>query len=333
MNTKLLFIACMTTVGFGLAGCSDDDDKVASVPVYEGITVEKDVYTGQYAFAKVTYKTPGAFVLHADCNYSVTGGTQGYGSGSWRMVAPEGTEPTFKFKAPKAEGNYTVSFSARFSFYVDLANGTIYGKSNSVSANINVLRADAIDACWGDSRERLAKVLDVRDSIIAGERMKVWTGVVNYNTNQNLQADSLPATRYYRFSDEDKLTKVEEVAKFKLTRKSSYKEFEDGTSGYVYDSIDNKNAYPHIRGVMVQELYEQDGEAVLEGEAAHLYPVKNWRTYTTDIERARLVNAFWNKSLIRYSQAWIYDEVTRCFVTISCEDDELLIKCTYEPYR
>ncbi len=333
MNTKLLFLSCCAAISLGLAGCSDNDDKVASVPVYAGIAVEGDVYTGQYAHARVAYKTPGAYVLHADCNYSVTRGTQGYGSGSWRMVAPEETEPTFKFKAPEAEGNYTVSFSAKFSFYVDLANGTIYGKSNTVSTNLNVLRADAIDACWGDSREHLAKVLDVRDSIIAGERMKVWTGKVDYNTNQNLQADSLSATRYYTFSEDDKLTKVEEVAKFPLTRKSSYKEFDDGTSGYVYDSIDNKNAYPHIRGVMAQDLYEQDGEAVLEGEAANLYPVKNWRTYATDIERANLVNAFWNKSLVRYSQSWIYDEVTRCVVTISCENDELLIKHTYEPYR
>lgn len=320
LNHTLL---CATFCAVALMSC-EEDKKTATVPQYGEIIMPEKIYTGQYATAKVTYLSEGSYVQHADYFFSLSNGT----SGKVRKVLPNGEEPEFRFKAPLNEGNYRLSFKAGFLFYADLPGGSIYAESNSVNTTFRVLRADAIDACWGDTRDHLDKVIDVRDTIISGNMCKLWSGNVSYAL-EGADADSLYGKRIYKFDGDDKLCEVIEQAEFELKRKSSYKEFEDGTSGLVYDSLYNYKAYPHLMGQLSIVGYEPHGDAILEGEMQSFMPVAEWGAYKTEEEQARLINAFWNGGMERYTQNWMYDDITLCTVKVWCEGDKLIFSRVY----
>lgn len=323
INFNFLFSFVFALV---LLSC-DDEHKTASVPYFDKILLQEKIYTGQYASAKVTYKSPGAYVQHADYTYSLSNGT----SAKWRQALPADKEPEFRFKAPLNAGIYRINFKATFLFYGDLPGGSIYGESNSVNSTFSVLRADAVDACWGDTHEHLDGVIDVRDTIVAGEMCKLWSGNTSYSVDGG-DIDSLSAKRLYKFNAEGGLREVEEIAEFELKRKSTYKEFEDGTSGMVYDSLYNQKVYPHLMGQLSIQGYEPNGEAVLEGDRQNDFPVSKWGTYNTIEEQAALVNAFWNGDLSTYIQEWFYDDITRCVVNVWCEDNKLVFRRLYTPF-
>ncbi len=329
---KMLILSLLAGTLVGFTGCSEDE-KVGKVPVYGDITVSENIYTGQNAEAKVSYVTPGAYVLHADCNYSVTKGSKTWDSGSWRIVAPEDNEPTFKFKAPREAGTYRISFKAKFSFYADLANGTIFGQSNTVDKNFVVNRADAVDACWGDTRDHLNKVLTVSDTLSAdGEKLKYYAGNVCFNTDTL----TIEGMRFYHFDADSTLVKVEEIAEFELTRVSSPVENENGDIVNVYDSIANKKAFPYLFDITKMDGYDPVGEPRLTGTSAELYPVEEWSYGLSDREKANIINAFWHKNdngekqLEKYEQIWRSD-VTQCTVSVSEKDDKLVFKRCYVP--
>lgn len=317
-------------------GC-EDDDKVSSVPVYDNMVVADDVYTGQKVKATVYLADAGAYVLHADNSYTLTKGGKTWAQGTWRVVDPKNVNPEFQFNAPYEQGRYSLNFKSKFSFYVDLPNGGIYGQSNSVSSTVDVKLADAIDACWGDSRDRLSNVLEVKDTLANASHCKVWTGKQAFYDIESSQLDSLGGNseRIYAFDAEGGLCKVYEKTTFALSYKSSYKEFDDGESGYVNDSIANMYVYPHLIGVGNMLYYVLADDAKLEGDLASEYPVADWGKYNSDQEKAKLINAFWNGSLTSYEQKWIlYNNdgvlVTKCTVRTYVENDEFVITRLFE---
>ncbi len=329
---NIFIVSLVAGMGLAMTACSEDE-KVGQVPVYGDITVSENIYTGQNAEAKVSYVTPGAYVLHADCNYSVTKGSKTWDSGSWRIVDPKDNEPTFKFKAPRVAGTYRISFKAKFSFYADLANGTIFGQSNTVDKNFVVNRADAVDACWGDTRDRLNKVLTVSDTLSAdGEKLKFYSGNLCFNTDTL----TIPGLRFYHFDADSTLVKVEEIAEFELTRVSSPVENENGDIVNVYDSIANRKAFPYLFDITKMDGYDPVGDPVLTGIAAEQYPVYEWHSDLTDREKADIVNAFWyknangEKKLEKYEQVWNSD-VTQCTVSVYEKDDKLVFKRCFVP--
>jgi hypothetical protein len=336
MYSKFIVFSFIATLCLGIIGC-DDDDKVASVPSYESIEVPNNIYTGQKSKANIKFANVGAYVLHADNSYTLSKSGHVYDKGSWRVVDPNGNSPEFTFRAPSEPGRYSLNFSSRFSFDVDLPGGGIYGKSNTVSATVNVMMADAVDACWGDSRERLSEVLMVKDTLINSEACKIWNGKIAFCQHEQDELDSLGgnAERIYIFNADGGLCRVEETTKFDLNYKRSYKEFEDGSSGYVNDSIENKSKYPHLIGVGDLYYYELLNEPVLEGELKDEYPVNNWGKYSSDVEKANLINAFWSGGLTLYSQDWKLRnengvDITKCIVEVYAEDDKFVIKRFFE---
>ena len=337
MKNKFLFSLLAVAVLLTMTGC-EDDDKVASVPSYAEMEVTDDIYTGQKGKATVFLKDVGAYVLHSDNSYTLSKGGRIWEKGSWRVVDPKDSNPEFEFTVPSEPGLYSLVFSSKFSFYVDLSNGGVYGQSNSVSATVDVKLADAVDACWDDSRDRLSSVLNVKDSVVNSVPCKVWRGKMAFYEVEKTDLDSLggDAERVYEFDAEGGLHKVTEKTVFALSYKSSFKEFDDGSSGYVNDSIDNKYIYPHLNGVCGMTYYEYVGEATLVGEAADVYPVEKWGKYNSDIEKATLINAFWSGALESYSQEWVLmredgvTEVTKCTVRAYAKDDKFVIERIFE---
>lgn len=354
MRNKFLFcllavagLLTMTGCEEGLDWIGDDDDKVASVPSYASVEVSDNIYTGQRVKADVQISYAGAYVLHADNSYTLSKGGKVYGKGSWRVVDPQDNAPQFEFVAPSEPGRYSLNFSSKFSFYVDLPNGGIYGQSNSVNTPVDVMLADAVDACWGDSRERLAEVLGVKDTLVNAGACKVWRGGLAFYEMEAGKIDSLGenSERIYMFDADGGLCKIEERTSFGLKYRQSYKELEDGTSGYVNDSISNMSVYPHLMGVGnmnalmgigSSDTYERVGDPVLEGEAKDVYPVKDWGKYEADNAKANLINAFWSGALTSYSQEWVlmkgedYVETTKCTVSAYAEGDRFVIERIFE---
>lgn len=349
MKNKFLFSLLAVAVLLTAVGC-EEDDKVASVPSYASVEVSDDIYTGQKANASVQMSYAGSYVLHADNSYTLSKGGKVYGKGSWRVVDPQNNGPQFEFVAPSEPGRYSLNFSSKFSFYVDLPNGGIYGQSNSVNTPVDVMLADAVDACWGDSREHLAQVLSVKDTLYDASACKVWKGRLAFYEMEANELDSLGdnSERIYLFDAEGGLCKVEERTFFELKYKQSYKEFEDGTSGYVNDSILSMDIYPHLMGVGnmnklmgigSSDTYDKVGDPVLEGEAKEIYPVKDWGKYEADVAKAKLINAFWSGALTFYTQEWVlmkgedYVETTKCTVRAYANDDKFVIERIFEKIR
>jgi hypothetical protein len=75
--------------------------------------------------------------------------------------------------------------------------------------------------------------------------------------------------------------------------------------------------------------YEPHGDAILEGEMQSFMPVAEWGSYKTEEEQARLFNAFWNGGIERYTQNWMYDDITLCTVKVWCEGDKLIFCRVY----
>jgi hypothetical protein len=331
--SALLFLAGFVV----LTGC-EEDVKVAVEPRYADVEVSQDIYTGQKAKAQVNLLKLGAYVLHADNSYSLSRGGKIYDSKNWRVVDPQNESPKFEFVVPYEPGTYTLSFSSKYSFYVDLPNGGVYGQSNSVSENVNVKLADAYDACWEDSYERIGEVLSVKDTLVNVHACKVWTGKMNFCEGDVTVADSMgrQSVRVYFFDNEEKLASVKETTVFGLGYKSAYKEFDDGTSGYVNDSLVNKYVYPQLIGIRTQPYYERDGDPVLDGDAKDIYKMSEWSKYQNDRQQADLINAFWRGDLTKYTQKWrLYDDttgeaVTKCTVSAFCEDGKFVVERLFE---
>ncbi len=316
MKKQILYFSLLTAVCGGLAGCSEDD-KVGQVPVYGDIKVSENIYTGQYAEAQVSYKSAGAYVLWADCSYTISSGGTTYSSKLERIPAPGENAPSFRFQAPYKEGNYKLSFSAKFSFYADLPNGTIYGQSNSVDKNFRVLRADAVNACWGDTKERLASVLDVKDTIIAGETLKRWAGDLFFN-NQTL---TIYGKRLYYFDVDGKLDEMEEIAKYPM----------------LQDDTSLEDAFPYLLDIIkFDDGYEPDVAPVLTGTAAAEYPVSDWSESLSATKKATIINAFrekddnGDKRLEKYERKWSSDK-TQCTVSVYEQEDSLVFKRNFIP--
>ncbi len=332
MKKKIMFLSLLAGFCAAFMGCSEDD-KEAAVPVYGELSVSDNIYTGQYAEAKVSYQTPGAYVLHADCKYTISSGGKNYSNGAWRIVDPKDNEPTFKFQAPYKEGNYDMGFSAKFSFYVDLPHGGIYGQSNSVSKRFKVLPADAVNACWGDTRDRLAAVLDVKDTTtVNGGQQKVYTGTLFFNTDTL----KIAGERLYHFAPDGGFDKMEESAQHPLVYVTTSKvEVRPGEYVEINDSIANHKAYPYLYDLSSEDNwysygYAREGSPVLEGAAKDIYPVGDWEKNMTEKKAANIINAFWNGSLERYEQSWISDK-TRCTVSVYAEGNKLYFKRNFLP--
>lgn len=319
MKTKLISIAAVVTAAMLIASCSDDNNMTSVSPVFKELTIESQpIYTGQYAYAKVSYSNPGAYIYSSEYSYSVDQGN----SETWTVTDPTKQEPNFKFKVPDSPGTYKVTFkAAKIRYSSTDANGAIYGSANSVTSTFRVQAADVIDACWGDTRVHIDSVLAVSDTL---DGRKMWKGTVRFSSAED--ADVLPMKRIYGFSTDNKLVKVEETATYEL---GYVRQYEDALDGYKYDSIQNWTALSSIVGLTNMEGYTKDNSSItLTGSVAHLYPVDSWTRLTTPRECANVVNAFWSGQLEKYS-CTLYSEKTVCVASVWCENDKIIFNRTY----
>lgn len=318
MKTKLINIIAITAATIATASCSEDNTTAVS-PIFKELTIApQPVYTGQYAYAKVSYTHPGAYIYSSEYNYSVSNGS----SGTWTVIDPTTVEPQFKFQVPDNEGTYRVTFRAtKINFSATDANGAIYGSANSVASSVRVLTADAVNACWGDTRVHIDSVLNVKDTL---DGKKIWTGSIKLSNADEVYA--LPASRIYTFDESNKLIKVEETAKYELGWTRQYSE---ELEGYKYDSLQNWTALSSMIGLTDINGYIQDKPSiVLTGAGANLYPADQWEKLGTPQERANVVNAFWSGQLEKFT-CILHSDKTTCTANIWCEDDKLILNRVY----
>lgn len=316
----LKVVASAVVVACVAAGC-ETEEKRSSSPVYDKINIEpQTIYTGQYAYATVSYKTPGSYIYSADYKYVVERGN----SGTWTEISPTESEPHFKFQVPQNPGTYSLTFSAtKINFSAIGPNGTLYGQADPVSTTFTVKRADIIDACWGDTKEHIDSVLGVKDSA----DLKVWTGKLQLGGYDNV--DSIAATRTYAFTNNG-LDRVTETMMYEL---KSTKQYVDSLDAFVEDSTQNCTAIYYMLGLTDIEMFDPDrSSAVLTGEAAEKLPFSEWTSYSTDKERAMVPNAFWNGSLEKFEYQ-LYSDKAHALVEIWCEGNMLMMRRTYTPLQ
>lgn len=313
-------VAVAVVVACVASGCETDVTRSSS-PVYDKITVEpQNIYTGQYAYGTVSYKSSGSYISSADYKYEVDGGN----SGTWSVISPTESEPNFKFQVPSNPGTYSVRFSATKIKYSAIGpNGTLYGEANSVSTTFTVKRADVIDACWGDTKEHVDSVLGVKDSADC----KVWNGKFMLGGYDNV--DSIAGSRMYCFTD-NKLDRVVENMKYEL---KSSQQYVDSLDAFVNDSTQNCTAIYYMLGLTDIDLFDADrNSAVLTGSAAESLPFSDWANYRTDKERAAVPNSFWNGSLEKFEYQ-LYSDKAHALVEIWCEGNMLMMRRTYTPLQ
>lgn len=306
--------ACVT------AGC-ESDQKRSESPVYDKITIEpQTIYNGQYAYATVSYKTPGEYIYSADYKYEIDGGN----TGTWSVVSPTESEPQFKFQVPSNPGTYSLRFTAtRIKFSAIGPNGTLYGQASPVSTTFVVKRADIIDACWGDTKEHIDSVLGVKDSADC----KIWNGRFQLGGYDNV--DSIAGTRMYCFTN-NKLDRIVETIKYEL---KSNQQYVDSLDAYVNDSAQNCTAIYYMLGLTDIDGFDADkNSAVLTGSAAEDLPFSEWYTYSSDKERAAVPNAFWNGTLEKFEYQ-LYSDKAHALVEIWCEGNMLILNRTYTPLQ
>lgn len=93
---------------------------------------------GQTIYAGITIVKEGAYITRAEEDWTLTGLHGVVCSKQKTVVAPVGQEPVWIFTAPDEPGEYTVSFSEKYSFSAQQPNGTIFGKSARLSARFRV---------------------------------------------------------------------------------------------------------------------------------------------------------------------------------------------------
>lgn len=324
MKKNILAVTLLAlAAGMATTSCSESDIESKS-PVFGEINVTPaKVYTGQYAYATVSYESAGAYIYSSKYAWDIEGG----GSGSWSETDPTKSEPKFKFSVPSTAGNYRLTFKAtQINYSAQAANGTIYGSANSVSKVINVLQADAINANWGDTRQHLDSVLSVKDTLT----QKIWTGSTTYGSEEG--TPTLQAVRLYSFSTSTQgLDKVEETATFNVISHSNWVEDADGQNGHMESEYDNTTNYKALYAMIgAKELsgYTAVKETV-EGDSAYVYPVSTWKVAETEDTMASIVNAFADGA-ITY-RCTLESDNSMCVITISGTSKAITFKRTFTP--
>ncbi len=305
----------------------EDDKKISESPVFDKLTISpKKIYTGQYAYGTVSYKFPGAYIYSSEYRYNVTGGE----SKEWKVIDPTTQEPKFKFQVPSEEGRYTVTFSAkRINYSSTGANGTIFGSASPVSTTINVLRADVINACWGDTYLHLDSVINAKDSIDEnGNKFKFFKTRIPIDSES--RNDSTDIIRKYNFTasgSEYILANVEEETSFDFIREPRY---DDDLDDYIYDSIANYVLIDNILSLAVPKGYTSTSEYELKGELSDKYPVESWKSLSSKADKAEIANAFW-KGQLTYVEIKSASDVTEVTTKAWHESDKLMLTRTYKP--
>lgn len=329
MKTRKMIglLLLMTSILFSTS--CEDDKKISESPVFDKLIISpKKIYTGQYAYGTVSYKFPGAYIYSSEYRYNVTGGE----SKEWKVIDPTTQEPKFKFLVPTDEGRYTVTFSAkRINYSSTGANGTIFGSASPVSTTINVLRADVINACWGDTYLHLDSVINAKDSIDAeGKRIKfLKTRIPVGNESDN---DSTDILRIYNFTTSDNgliLANVKEETSFDFVREPRY---DDDIDDYTYDSIANYILVDKLLYLATQKGYTFTQEYELTGEYSNKYPVETWASLKNKADKAAIANSFWNGKLtsVKFTAK---SDVTKVITMAWHESDKLMVTRTYTPIK
>ena len=133
-------------VAIALMACEEDYAKDARSPIYGELTLTPNVaHPGDSITGVVSYQDKGKSIYKIDYSYTVSGnfeetGTDTTYSYTWSVVDPTRYgNPTFKFKAPHAAGNFRVTFKALHIHYATGGpNGELYGSANTVSQTFTV---------------------------------------------------------------------------------------------------------------------------------------------------------------------------------------------------
>ena len=95
---------------------------------------------GQTVYVGITIERDGAYITRATQQWTLRGlGKADERSETKIVVDPVGREPVWKFSAPMAEGEYSVTFKEKYSFSAQQPNGTIFGESATLSSKFRVV--------------------------------------------------------------------------------------------------------------------------------------------------------------------------------------------------
>lgn len=148
VQTVLLMVLCLS--GFVFTSC--EEEIYSEDPVYDMLFFSADsidfqgkihntmsFHPGQTVYAGITLVSDGAYITKATQTWTLSGAhmEKPY-SEQKTVVGPCGKEPTWKFTAPDSIGEYTVTFSEKYSYSASKANGTIYGQSKRMTARFSV---------------------------------------------------------------------------------------------------------------------------------------------------------------------------------------------------
>ncbi len=92
---------------------------------------------GQTVYVGITIERDGAYITRATQQWTL--GKADERSETKIVVDPVGREPVWKFSAPMAEGEYSVTFKEKYSFSAQQPNGTIFGESATLSSRFRVV--------------------------------------------------------------------------------------------------------------------------------------------------------------------------------------------------
>ncbi|MCQ2213177.1 MAG: hypothetical protein MJZ36_06035 [Bacteroidaceae bacterium] len=133
MKIKILFSALIAAAALTFTSC--DKDKAEPVaPIFDRVTLTPNpCHPGDSVVAEVTYLSPGQYYYFFQQDLSVGGLTKisvdkGHCTGT-------NNNPKIRFKAPKQNGMYKVTFSSTVSF---TAGSVLYGTTNSVDGILTV---------------------------------------------------------------------------------------------------------------------------------------------------------------------------------------------------
>lgn len=93
---------------------------------------------GQQVWAGITIVDKGAYITRATQTWKLTGTNIDPIEAKKVVVDPVGKEPWWTFTAPMEEGEYTVTFSEKYSYSASRPDGTIYGQSGNIKARFRV---------------------------------------------------------------------------------------------------------------------------------------------------------------------------------------------------
>jgi len=218
---KITSAALLLILMVNLSGCSDD--KAVSVsPALSGISLSPStLYTGQKATVSVTYSNLGEHVYYSsshafvctikgiDNNYVQTDSIYTFKTKDLRI--PQ--DFSFDITMPLIAGSYTVTFKTP-SINKSSTEGegsTLYFNSLSASKNIKVTQSDAIDANFGDSREKVASYISVSDTTVSLSGFDAAAKASAITSSSGFTSQKM----YYFVSDA--LAEVDEVITYNFT--------------------------------------------------------------------------------------------------------------------